>query len=313
MSEKKLPPAILLMGPTASGKTDLAIELVKTMPAEIISVDSAMVYRGMDIGSAKPSAEELAAAPHRLIDICDPSEPYSAAQFREDALKEMAEISSRGKIPLLVGGTMMYFKALIEGLAELPQSDPEIRDQLRKEAEEKGLQALHCELSVIDPVSAERIHPNDPQRLLRALEVFRISGQTLTQHQSVQKENPLPYRTLAISLMPECRAQLHERIALRFNQMLELGLLDEVRTLYQRDDLHPELPSIRSVGYRQCWEHLNGELDYQQMIERGVIATRQLAKRQLTWLRNWKHPLHQITAGDKSAINQIEQMLEKAE
>jgi tRNA dimethylallyltransferase len=292
-----LPPAIFLMGPTASGKTDLAIALSRTLPCELISVDSALVYRGMDIGTAKPSKALLAQYPHRLVDILDPAERYSAADFCSDALDAMAEITARGRIPLLVGGTMLYFKALVEGLAEMPSADAALREALEIQAAEEGLQALHAELARVDPVSAARIHPNDPQRIMRALEVYRVSGQSMTelrQLQNVQKGVPgasggphLPYTVTSLAIAPAQRSVLHERIALRFEQMLEQGFVDEVRALRDRGDLHANLPSIRAVGYRQVWEHLDGALSVGEMKERGIIATRQLAKRQFTWLRSW--------------------------
>lgn len=287
---KPEPLAIFLMGPTASGKTALAMELVRHLPCDIISVDSALIYRGMDIGTAKPSPEELAVAPHRLIDILDPSEAYSAADFRRDALAEMAEIAGRGRIPLLVGGTMLYFKALLEGLSPLPEADPQIRAEIEQEAASRGWSSLHQELCTIDPVAGARIHPNDPQRLSRALEVFRISGKTLTELTQQQGE-PLPYRTLQYAIAPSDREVLRERIALRFDAMLEQGLAAEVRLLLERGDLNPSLPSIRCVGYRQMWDYLTGSLDYEQMRYRGIVATCQLAKRQMTWLRSWPHPV----------------------
>ncbi len=293
----RLPPAIFLMGPTASGKTDLAIELTRVLPCEIISVDSALVYRGMDIGTAKPSRELLAEYPHRLIDILDPAESYSAAEFRRDALSAMAEISAAGRIPLLVGGTMLYFKALLEGLAEMPAADPAVRAQLEAEIAARGLAALHAELAHIDPESAARIHPNDPQRLIRALEVYRVSGLALSEYHRRQagqnlrdtasQTGALPYTVAQLAIAPARREVLHARIARRFALMIEQGLLDEVRALRTRADLHVGLPSIRSVGYRQVWEHLEGQLSHAQMLERGIIATRQLAKRQFTWLRSW--------------------------
>ncbi|GAB3013840.1 tRNA (adenosine(37)-N6)-dimethylallyltransferase MiaA [Bowmanella dokdonensis] len=282
-----LPPAIFLMGPTASGKTDLAIRLVQTMPCEIISVDSAMIYRHMDIGTAKPNAEELSLAPHRLIDILDPAQVYSAADFRADALREMADIHARGKIPLLVGGTMMYFKVLLEGLSPLPGSDAEVREAIEKQASEQGWQVLHDELARLDPVSAQRIHPNDPQRLTRALEVLRLTGKSLTEL-TREKSPPLPYRVFQFAISPADRAVLHDRIALRFDQMLSQGFEEEVKKLHSRHDLHLNLPSIRCVGYRQMWEHLDGRYDHKEMRFRAIVATRQLAKRQLTWLRSWQ-------------------------
>lgn len=275
------------MGPTASGKTALAISLLEHLPVEIISVDSALIYRGMDVGTAKPTEEELRKAPHRLIDILDPGEAYSAADFRADALREMAEITARNKIPLLVGGTMMYFKALLEGLSPLPPADPAIRQRIETEAEQHGWDSLHDQLREIDPVAALRIHPNDPQRLSRALEVFYISGKTLTELTKISGES-LPYHVHQFAIAPNRRELLHERIEQRFSQMLLHGFEDEVRTLIARGDLHTDLPSIRCVGYRQMWSYLSGETDYDEMVYRGVCATRQLAKRQMTWLRGWE-------------------------
>lgn len=275
------------MGPTASGKTALAMALLEHLPVEIISVDSALIYRSMDVGTAKPTAEELRKAPHRLIDILDPGEAYSAADFRADALREMAEITARNKIPLLVGGTMMYFKALLEGLSPLPPADPAIRQRIETEAAEHGWDSLHDQLREIDPVAAMRIHPNDPQRLSRALEVFYISGKTLTELTKISGES-LPYQVHQFAIAPNRRELLHERIEQRFSQMLLNGFEDEVRTLIARGDLHTDLPSIRCVGYRQMWSYLSGEINYDEMVYRGVCATRQLAKRQMTWLRGWE-------------------------
>ncbi len=274
------------MGPTASGKTDLAIALRKQFPVDIISVDSALIYRDMDIGTAKPTAEELALAPHRLIDIRDPSEAYSAADFRADALREMEEIVAKGRIPLLVGGTMLYFKALLEGLSPLPSADPVIRAKIEQEAKEHGWQALHDELCRIDPVAGARIHPNDPQRLSRALEVFRISGKTLTELTETKGE-PLPYEVHQFAIAPKERGDLHHRIELRFQKMMDAGFEEEVRALYDRGDLNPDMPSIRCVGYRQMWDYLAGSCSLDDAVYRGVCATRQLAKRQITWLRSW--------------------------
>ncbi|KAA1176304.1 tRNA (adenosine(37)-N6)-dimethylallyltransferase MiaA [Marinobacter salinexigens] len=308
----KPPLAIFLMGPTASGKTDLAIELCEHLPCDIVSVDSAMIYRGMDIGTAKPTAEELAQAPHRLIDICDPAETYSAADFRRDALAEMAKITEAGRIPLLVGGTMMYFKALLHGMSSLPSADPELRAQLEKEAEERGWSQLHRELEQADPVAARLIHPNNRQRLIRALEVIRLTGKPIssfwasepvgaatgedgrrvedytyfTQWQADESVS-LPYTVVQLAVAPSERRVLHERIELRFLKMLETGFLDEMRSLMARDDLNPDLPSMRCVGYRQAWAYLAGDYDYDTFVSKGVAATRQLAKRQLTWLRKW--------------------------
>ncbi|ENV0925001.1 tRNA (adenosine(37)-N6)-dimethylallyltransferase MiaA [Vibrio parahaemolyticus] len=282
----KLPLALFLMGPTASGKTELAIRLRQKFPVEIISVDSALIYKGMDIGTAKPDERELSLAPHRLIDILDPSESYSAADFRRDALQAMDDIVAEGKIPLLVGGTMLYYKALLEGLSPLPAANPEIRQQIEQEALTKGWSVLHDELKEIDPASAARIHPNDPQRLSRALEVYRISGKTLTELTQTKGES-LPYRVKQFAIAPKDRAELHRRIELRFDKMMEAGFEDEMKALYARKDLHPDLPSIRCVGYRQMWEYLDGECTRDEAVFRGVCATRQLAKRQITWLRSW--------------------------
>ena len=288
------PPAIFLMGPTASGKTDLALALARVLPCELISVDSALVYRGMDIGTAKPDRATLEAFPHHLVDIRDPAEAYSAADFRHDALAAMAEITARGRIPLLVGGTMLYYKALLEGLADMPGADADVRAELEARAERDGLAALHAELQAVDPQSAARIHPNDPQRLVRALEVFRVSGVTMTQLRAQQSEaasqdGGLPYTVVQLAIAPAQRQVLHERIAKRFDLMLEQGFVAEVERLHRRGDLHGEMPSIRAVGYRQVWDHLEGRLDAAQMRERGIIATRQLAKRQFTWLRSWEN------------------------
>ncbi|MCE9884611.1 tRNA (adenosine(37)-N6)-dimethylallyltransferase MiaA [Obesumbacterium proteus] len=282
-----LPPAIFIMGPTASGKTALAMSLRQRFPVELISVDSALIYRGMDIGTAKPTAEELAQAPHRLIDIRDPAESYSAADFRADALREMAAITAEGKIPLLVGGTMLYFKALLEGLSPLPPADPDVRAQIEKQAQELGWETLHRQLQQVDPVSAARIHPNDPQRLSRALEVFLISGKTLTELTKISGET-LPYNVQQFAIAPATREQLHQRIALRFEQMMAAGFEAEARALFERGDLHTDLPSVRCVGYRQMWSYLEGEIGYDEMVYRGICATRQLAKRQMTWLRGWE-------------------------
>ncbi len=281
-----LPPAVFLMGPTASGKTGLAVELAKRFPFEIISVDSALVYRGMNIGTAKPGPEVLAQTPHRLIDIRDPSEPYSAADFREDALLEMADITAQGRIPLLVGGTFLYFRALEQGLSDMPAADPEVRARLEAEAQQDGWEQLHARLAQIDPVSAARIHATDPQRIQRALEVYEISGQPMSAFHARQPENDLPYRVLKLALIPEDRALLHDRIQHRFEEMLAAGLIDEVERLFNRGDLTAELPAVRAVGYRQAWAFLAGESGYDEMVEQAIVATRQYAKRQLTWLRS---------------------------
>lgn len=284
------PLAIFLMGPTASGKTDLAIQLRQQLPVEVISVDSALIYRGMDIGTAKPSKAELALAPHRLIDICDPAESYSAANFRTDALREMQEISAQGKIPLLVGGTMLYYKALLEGLSPLPSADDKVRSEIEAKATLIGWAGLHQELCKIDPISAQRINPNDSQRINRALEVFYLTGKTLTQL-TAQKGEALPYDILQFAIAPEQREVLHLRIEQRFHKMIELGFQQEVEKLYRRPDLNENLPSIRCVGYRQMWEYLRGDYDHDEMVFRGICATRQLAKRQITWLRGWTSPI----------------------
>ena len=294
-----LPPAIFLMGPTAAGKTDLALELARVLPCDLISVDSALVYRGMDIGTAKPERVVLDAFPHALIDIRDPAESYSAAEFRADALAAMAESAARGRIPLLVGGTMLYYKALLEGLADMPSADPAIRAELEARAAAEGWEALHRELAEVDPQSAARIHPNDPQRLTRALEVYRLSGLSMTEHRLRQAAgNPdagtsgagqLPYTVAQLAIAPAQRQVLHDRIAQRFRVMLEQGFVEEVEALRRRSDLHAGLQSIRAVGYRQVWEYLDGELSRDDMVERGIIATRQLAKRQFTWLRGWEN------------------------
>ncbi len=280
--------AICIMGPTGTGKTDLAVALRKHFPVEIISVDSALVYKGMDIGSAKPDAATLAQAPHRLIDFLDPTQPYSAAEFRTDALREMADISAAGRIPLLVGGTMLYFRALEYGLSALPEANPAIRARLEAEAVTHGWQALHDRLARIDPVAAHRIHPNDPQRLQRALEVFEQTGKSLTELQQAAWHDACPYPLLKIALIPENRAWLHARLEQRFDQMLTQGVVDEVRRLLARGDLNTHLPAIRAVGYRQIWDYLINEIDYNQMRDRAIVATRQLAKRQMTWLRSEK-------------------------
>ena len=292
------PLAIFLMGPTASGKSALAMELVQRLPCDIISVDSALVYRGMDIGTAKPTAAELAVAPHRLIDLLDPTQAYSAADFCRDALREMAAITAAGRIPLLVGGTMLYYKALLDGLSPLPEADPQIRAQIEAEAQALGWAVLHQQLLQIDPVAGARIHPNDPQRLSRALEVYRITGKSMTEL-TQQSGCELPYRTLQYAIAPTDRALLRQRIAERFDAMLAQGFEAEVRTLFERGDLSPDLPSIRCVGYRQMWDYLAGVIDYEEMRYRGTVATNQLAKRQLTWLRGWSHPLTWLETGSQ--------------
>jgi tRNA dimethylallyltransferase len=276
------------MGPTAAGKTDLALALSEHLPCDLISVDSALVYRGLNIGSAKPDAETLARYPHQLIDICDPSEPYSAAQFRQDALAAMAKSVEAGRIPLLVGGTMLYFKALMEGLADMPSADQQVRTDINRLAEEQGWPAVHAALAAVDPESAARIHPNHSQRLSRALEVYRISGLTMTEWQARQSAQTLPYTVHQFAIAPPERAVLHTRIEQRLRQMFASGFIEEVAALMARGDLHPDLPSIRAVGYRQVWEYLRGDYDVDTAFERALVATRQLAKRQLTWLRGWQ-------------------------
>jgi tRNA dimethylallyltransferase len=281
---KKHPQLICLMGPTASGKTDLAIEIAQARNCELISVDSALVYRGLDIGSAKPDF------PHHLVDIRDPGEPYSAAEFAADASRLAAEIVARGKTPLLVGGTMLYFKAFLDGLADMPAADSAIREAIEREAAEYGWPHIHAELARVDPEFAARIHPNHSQRLGRALEVYRASGVTMTEWQSRPGALPLPaddYRVVQLAICPQDRAVLHRRIEGRFRQMMAAGFLEEVRKLWQRDDLGPDLPALRAVGYRQLWQHLEGVYTLNEAVEKGIAATRQLAKRQLTWLRKW--------------------------
>ena len=297
---------ICLSGPTAAGKTALAMALAKQLPVELVSVDSALIYRDMNIGTAKPTAAELAICPHHLIDICDPTEVYSAANFRTDALALISSIRGRGNIPLLVGGTMLYFRALLAGLSALPPANAEVRASLQARAESQGWQALHARLASVDPVAAKRIHPNDPQRLLRALEVYELSGKSLTELTAEQQPG-LPLPTWQLAVAPEQRSVLHERIALRFHGMLAAGLVDEVAQLKARGDLHLDLPSMRSVGYRQVWQHLNGEMDYDTMVERAIIATRQLAKRQITWLRSWPglHWLNPLAADIEQQALQV--------
>lgn len=281
------------MGPTASGKTALAIELVERGPFEIISVDSGMVYRDMDIGTAKPDAATLARAPHRLIDIRDPANAYSAAEFRRDALQEMAAITAAGRIPLLVGGTMLYFKVLLEGLAAMPEADPDLRARLDAEATAKGWPAMHARLAEIDPVSAARLKPNDSQRLQRALEVYELTGKPLSQwHAEQAPPEPPPFRLIQLAVSPPERSTLHERIEHRFDVMLEQGLIEEVARLRARPGLHADLPSMRAVGYAQVWSLLEGEIDAAEMRLRGIYATRQLAKRQFTWLKRFPAEWH---------------------
>ncbi|MCP5424748.1 MAG: tRNA (adenosine(37)-N6)-dimethylallyltransferase MiaA [Gammaproteobacteria bacterium] len=280
------PPVLFLMGPTASGKTALAVELVQRFPFAIVSVDSALVYRGMDIGTAKPDAETQRKAPHRLLDILDPSESYSAARFRNDALLHIAEIHASGRIPLLVGGTMLYFRALQHGLAELPEADPGIRARLEEERRVFGLAALHRRLACVDPVAAARIHPHDPQRIQRALEVYELTGQPITELYNRHLDQHKSFRILKLVVAPRDRTLLQERIERRFQAMLAQGFVQEVAELRARGDLNLDKPAMRAVGYRQVWEYLDGIVGHEEMVRRGVIATRQFAKRQLTWLRS---------------------------
>jgi len=304
-----LPPAIFLMGPTASGKTTLAVELSKHFPLEIISVDSALVYRSMNIGTAKPDAELLQRAPHRLIDIRDPAVAYSAAEFRDDALAAMADITAQGRIPLLVGGTFLYFRALETGLSAMPAADPVVRARLEAEAEQIGREGMHARLAAIDPQAAGRIHANDPQRIQRALEVFALTGRPISEFHQQEQSDTLPYRVLKLGLIPADRAALHAQIEQRFGQMLAAGLVDEVRALFSRGDLTAELPAMRAVGYRQVWAFLAGKSGYDAMVEQAIVATRQYAKRQLTWLRS-ETGLESWPAGQPQTLAGIRKRLE---
>jgi len=285
MTSPVQPPAILVMGPTASGKTAVAIQLATTLPCEIISVDSAQIYREMNIGTAKPDAETLARAPHHLINIIEPHESYSAARFRDDALALMREITERGNIPLLVGGTMLYFKSLVEGLNDLPEADPAIRLIIETMAEEEGWPEVHDKLRKVDPETAARLDPNDAQRIQRALEIYYITGKSMTDLLKKPKYVYFPYTPIRIALVPGDRAVLHERIAARFDAMLSAGLVDEVRRLQDEYALDPDTPAMRCVGYRQALDHITGKISLEELREQGIAATRQLAKRQLTWLR----------------------------
>lgn len=293
----ELPPVLLLMGPTASGKTRLSLDLADRLPAEIVSVDSAQVYRGMNIGTAKPDVATLESVPHHLIDILDPADIYSAARFREDALRLIGEIRARGRMPMLVGGTMLYFRALQQGLSDLPAPNAALRERIEEDAERLGWPEMHARLAARDPITAARLHPNDQQRIQRALEVIELSGITPTELylQPRAGDAGIPGEVIKLALNPPARAELHRRIAERFRGMMTEGFLDEVRRLRERGDLHPDLPSVRSVGYRQLWGHLDGECSLDEAVERGIAATRQFAKRQLTWLRtepdlNWLDP-----------------------
>jgi len=289
MIRAKKTQVICLMGPTATGKTELATALLDNLNCQLISVDSAQIYRDMNIGTAKPSADELRAAPHRLIDILDPSDSYSAAQFRSDALAQMAEIVADDNVPVLVGGTMLYFKVLRDGIANMPAADPQVRSQIAEQASLEGWDRLHRELQAVDSIAANRIHPNNPQRLMRALEVFRLTGRPISDfwHEQKQQVDSLPYQFHFFSPEMPSHNIYQSKIEARFRQMLKDGFIEEVQMLKSRPDIHRELPSMRCVGYRQVWDYLEGDLNYDEMIERGVIATRQLAKRQLTWLRAW--------------------------
>lgn len=302
------------MGPTASGKTDLAMALSEHLPVELVSVDSALVYRGLDIGSAKPSAQELARYPHRLIDICDPSESYSAGRFRRDALAAMADISGAGKIPLLVGGTMLYFRALLEGMAQLPEADPDLRAEIEARAAREGWPALHRELQQVDPELASELHPNHSVRIERGLEVFRLTGKPLSELRREQAQGGVAdeYELRQLALLPRDRALLHERIAQRFHLMLERGFIAEVEALRARGDLHEDLPAIRAVGYRQVWQYLEGALTYDEMVQAGIAATRQLAKRQLTWLRRWPDLAHIYAQDPDGRVRKNDEILAQA-
>jgi len=313
MESGQLPRAVFLMGPTASGKTGLAVELCERFPFEIISVDSALVYRGMDIGTAKPDFETLSRAPHRLIDIRDPSESYSAAEFRSDALREMESVTASGKIPLLTGGTMLYFRALEHGLSVLPAADPEVREQLEAQAAEIGWAGMHEILQQKDATVASRIHPNDPQRIQRAMEVITITGRPMSELQEESSGESLDYQLHKMIISPEPRSVLHERIERRFDLMIEAGFIDEIKSLYARSDINENMPSMRAVGYRQAWQWLEGKYSFEEMREKVIVMTRQLAKRQLTWLRRESSSLWynlQADGAKQNAIAAIDRFLE---
>ncbi|ADE16749.1 tRNA delta(2)-isopentenylpyrophosphate transferase [Nitrosococcus halophilus Nc 4] len=305
------PPALFLMGPTASGKTELALMLAKHLPCEIISVDSAQVYRGMDIGTAKPNLTLRHRYPHHLIDILDPADTYSAGRFRADALALMKTINQRGRIPLLVGGTMLYFHALRHGISPLPPANPEVRAAIDREAMAMGWEALHRRLAELDPVAAQRIHRHDPQRIQRALEVFQLTGRPLSELIADTQEAEFPYRVIKLILAPRERASLHTRIEQRFYAMLEAGFLEEVNDLFKRPDLSVELSSIRAVGYRQAWLYLQGRFSFPAMVEQAITATRQMAKRQLTWLRREEDAIH-VDPDEKDYMEKAWQQLEAA-
>lgn len=317
------PPVIFLMGPTASGKTDLALQLCEYLPCDIISVDSSQVYRGLNIGAAKPEATVLQQAPHRLIDICDPAKPYSVGEFLQDARREIEDISAAGRIPLLVGGTMLYFKSLREGIADLPPANAVVRAEIEQLAADKGWPFVHGLLAEIDPQGAGAIHPNHSQRIARALEVYRVSGVSLSRliEQQMASGCGVPplhrdYRIVQLALMPTKRALLHQRIEQRFHRMLAAGFVDEVAGLRKRGDLHTDLPSVRAVGYRQIWAYLDDEYGYEEMLARGLAATRQLAKRQLTWLRGWSDlyrlEIDDCGKGQSDILAQALEILQKA-
>lgn len=305
------PPVIFLMGPTASGKTGLAMELVERFPCDIVSVDSAMVYRGMDVGTAKPGAEELARAPHRLIDIRDPAQAYSAAEFALDAQREIARIHAAGRVALLVGGTMLYFRALEQGLAPLPPADPAVRERLTARAGQEGWPALHAELAEADPEIAARLHPNDGQRIQRALEILALTGQPASRLQQRGVAPERDWTPLKIAVAPADRGELHHRIRTRFQAMLADGFVTEVEKLHARPDLHLGLPALRAVGYRQLWQYLDKDWSYEQAVERGVIASRQLAKRQLTWLRR-EQDLAWLNGSSPSVSDDVCRLMEHA-
>lgn len=308
------PPVYLLMGPTASGKTNLACELHEQLPVDLVSVDSTLVYRGMDIGTAKPSAEEQARAPHRLLDIRDPGDPYSAADFVTDAEREIAAIHAAGRIPLLVGGTMLYFKALLDGLAPMPAADPAVRERIERDAREHGWPYIHEQLAKVDPECAAEIHPNHSQRLSRALEVYMSSGETMTELRARQRLEQGPafsdrFSVTQLAIAPRDRKILHKRIEQRFSAMVQAGLVDEVAALYNRGDLSEDLPAIRAVGYRQMWDYLAGRCTLDEAIERGIIATRQLAKRQFTWLNGWPGANWVFTENETGKTLKIEEIV----